>query len=1124
MAASVRALVFVGSAGKTVVPLPPWETFSESARRALQRLDANGDGELVASDVPGADARRGSESREVEVRRGPTADELGRVLFHYGRLNHHNHRVSDRATRDERKAGLTAFQQAIFDRVVRPVWGEDPGQRKGRLSAGDLAGIRRVLSVSADFARLYGMAVIAMGAVDPKIGRSDRDYAAAELEILRTAEGMLIDALAFAAKAGVHGSEAEYVRKIQEALRALDPVLDRADKNSFRTASQLPYLLAAEMTPVMLKRSDLQRGLSIEIGVAVSPGFARAARDQGLDGAVLRYFRENPPLLRPSRPDDHHEARTVSLSALHVEKDGPGPQGDRGFYNDPARSDRTTFLGAIQEGRPAPMEYFRVRFLAGPKLASALDGLPSRAFDILDPRPAGRVIERGFLLQDDVVARPVRLSVFTDPHVSMKALLASGAMQEAIRAEAEKAQEKGEMAEYERLQDLAQAVDRFYVHNFHGLDALFRKFDEEHRAGRIRFAVSLGDNVDYVRIQDSLVGVPEFRDTNYRLLRHLFRNRGVPILGTEGNHGDRAVCHIWSEYPENFPLAPRLQGEHQLYRDYFGPYPSHAMGGPEDRLIAMVRSFVRDPLSRETDWVPYMLDEGKGRNGSKPKDGFTSHYFREFGPLQNVAYDVGHGTTLVLLRTESENFNLSGLLKETKDPVSVLRQLMKTIVSSTGPKPEAFVFLLDRLNEAKARSGQVVLMGHHGFFNLFKNRDGSLETRAPEGTPFAADAVAGTASDLLRLIAWYYGKTLPLVLSGHVHDPQELRFTFDLSTGEAERLRAELKLLFEKPSAEPRRLFEETERLYREYRLNDRIRIHSVVRAGRNGWPGPILEDFNRDSRTSAPKFPNVFYSLPNAGIPSPEDMVGSQLGYATLTVHPDGRLQLENRFFELDENGALAETDGRGLESFRLERWRKAREWDPEFRYLAPFRPRTRPTAMLELSSRPDRKDALGSLLAELKPPVLCPPGADWCLLAGAEFGAELFYNPKPSWVGVDARLIVNFLSVRKLWDGAGLIPEHLQMDLGYNVVQNAWAAALGAKWGVVSVFFNAGKITEDQLRLGAELRLHSRTLMELLPGGGTQSLNLFFELDPGWSGPKPLAWGLSLSGEMAFRALGGR
>lgn len=1059
MATPVRRLVVAHPDLKDPVDIPlPWEAFPEESQRALDELDQNDDGEVSYSPREGG-ARP---SFPVEVHHAnDSAERLSRVLRGLARPFPHNNRSTDLATLEDRTRQIQSLRDRVYDNAVLPILGDRTDLTRWRQA-------QRLLEETGDFVHLYRLARLARGRfADTK-----------NIEFLRVAEKCLLAARSQAAGIRI-GRNSEFHR-IEGELAQVNHLLDRADREAFKRDTQHPYLMSTPGSPITadLKALQAEDG-TVTFGVAVPRSFVNT-HSQDLNTAILDYFnRDSTVHVRASAFRDSRGRQEFPLTAVQAERDTAASADDptsaarsfrigpsSSFHLDHGRLNRTVF-------RDRQMAYFRVSFRLG-DTAYALGDHPILKFDVILRRGSDeRTIPGGFVLQD--MGGRVSRDVFaSDIHVNERdyevvrlmrsSLLSLASLYEGDRLLKDRAP---------LLRGQAEEVERFYESINERVEAALAQWNGAYRAGDIQRVFLAGDLADFANISDTLER-QNYRGTNVRRFREIFDQLEAPLYVVSGNHDHHGAHFPLSLHRRNFVNAGELQ---DLYESH---YDEHRFSG------VLYFEGIEGLLPTSSSGAGWMTDAFHELTADdpfgSPNDDFLDHHMREVGIYETYGVGLGNGFRVFAWPTETEHFNYSRyLLEEVHDPVApgVLNGIAEYIghqhVNGKGPRAETFVAFLRELEAARTNGQRLILMGHYPPFN---GGDG------PDQTPDSIDTLRGDAAWAVRLASWYYrrksGETVvSLSVSGHVHHYGESDFVFHFAdAAEESRFRDELgRILAHK---DPATLFDNLHHLRHEWDLDSRIEIRRVREAGSNGFPGPIMNDFNRNSRSYCRRHGTAFVNLPTVGIPSEG---GS--GYLTLTTYPDGRIETALDFYRLAADGRVVSARGQALEGLRRGRWEEDGRWDTN-RAMPPFSPQTEPTGITTTGPHPPGQETHWDYF----PLVYQYPRAKIALAADVGFEWDARSGNTGLILGGELLFPLSHDSHR-LWGG----PNHLDLGAEYSGLADDLRARAGLDWGLLTTYATVNRILSGDPAYGGEVFMHGT-----FPHAG---ISLFGESDihGGWA-----------------------
>lgn len=1006
----------------------PWDAFSSEERSELDALDANDDGTLAYA--PQLGGRAGAEAQHADG----TGDRLQRVLWGYAWASPHNNRLNDRGTMDDRWRTLQTIQNRVYDRVAQPILGDGTDPTKWRSAA-------RILSETGDFIHLYRLAVQARA----------RYASSQNIEYLRIAEEMLLEAKRFAAP--VREGRLYHFRNIENELSQVNPLLDRADRARFREEARNPYLMATMGSPITADLSALQgENGAVTFAVAVPRSFITA--NQGdLNTAIANYFNQTAPVsVRSSRFRDQEGPADFRLTAVRVEIDHPGSADDpieaqSSYHLDQARLGRTAFNGQGQ------MVYYRVAFrMENP--AEALGSRPLQRFDVrIGSGTEARTVTGGFVVQN--MAGQTSHDVFAaDLHVNERDYEVVRIMGDSLRSLAATYASQGLLPDQVpalRLQ--AEEVERFYESINEQVEAAVDQWNEAYRRGEIHRVFLAGDLADFANIARTLEH-QGYRSTNVRRLREILGRLEAPLYVVSGNHDHHGYPFPLSLHLRNFNHAESLQGLYGMH------YDDHRFPTDNIRYFDGVKALIPDTSSEE-GWIGDVIRELSADNPfGPPNDAFLDHHMREIGIYETYGVGLGNGFRVFAWPTETEHFNYARhLLEELHEPVApgvingITEYVVRQHVNGKGPRPETFVAFLREMEAARASGQRLILMGHYPTF---------YAGEGPDQSPDSVDTLRGDAAWAVRMASWYYRRAngeavMPLSVAGHVHHYGESDFTFRFANAaEENHFRRELRTILDRKNASS--ILDDLHHLRHSWDLDNRIEIRRVQDPGSDGFPGPIMRDFNGDTSSYCRRRGTAFLNIPTLGVP------GETSGYVILTTHPDGRVDVAPRLLRVGPQANVIEAAGNRLEDFRRRRWNEARDWDPS-RTLPAFAPRTSPTVMTTTGpgvpgSRP---------LWDFFPLVYQYPRGKFALTLDGGLEWDFRRGEVSGMIGGQLLFPLTH-DIHTVLGG----PNYFALGAEYSGLSRDLRIRGGLDWGVLTTYMIADRVTSGRPFLGGEALVH--------------------------------------------------
>lgn len=1006
----------------------PWDSYSGSLQDGLDALDANDDGTITYAPQLGGPPT----SNPSEVQHGnETADRLNRILWGNVWLSPSNNRLNDQGTIDDRWRQVQTLQNAVFDNVVDPLLGKGTDLAKWGQA-------RRILAEGGDFIHLYRLALRARARW---VDTQNADY-------LRAAEGLLLDARRYAAP--VRAGRLQYAKKIESELNEVNPLLDQEDRKRFQEDTKAPFLMAAVGSPVTADLATMKpEGGTVTFGVAVPKSFLKE-HEKDLDAAVLNYFNKDSSVaIRASAFQDTAGASEFKMTAASVEKDAPGPNDDpidaqSSFHLYQPRLQRTIFRGGEE------MAYVRVKFTL-PNAEEALDKRPVRRFDLLLKKgDKTRTIDGGFVLQD--MAGQTSHDVFaSDLHVAERDYEVVRVMADSLRSLANRYETDGiEPDKIPILRSQAEEVERFYQSVNEQVEAAVSLWNESYRKGEIHRVFLAGDLADFTNIAITLER-QGYRGSNIRRLREILGKIEAPLYVVSGNHDYHA-------YP--FPLSLHLRNlvHNESLRDlYAAHYDNHRF--PNAVLYAEGVKALLTRSSKADGWIGQVLEELYAKEPFQYRnDDFLDHHLREIGTYETYGVGLGNGFRVFAWPTETEHFNYSRyLLEEVHEPVgphvigAMTQYIGQQNVNGKGPRPENFISFLREMEAAKQSGQKMILMGHYPAFHGDEGPDQSVSS---------ADSLRGDAAWAVRMASWYYRRddgesVLALAVAGHVHQYGEFDFSlkFD-TTEERKKFRAELGKILEKK--DPDTIFTRLHNLRHKWDLDHRMELRSVQTLGSDGFPGPILKDFNAGSKSYCKRRGTAFVTAGTLGIPD-----GDGSGYLVVTSRPTGEIDLSMRVLRVGPQAGIVSEDGRKIEDFRKKWWDEDRAWD-KTRAMTAFQAHANPTALkVSAAGTPEQAPRLDWF------PLVCQyPHNKMCINLDLGFTWDWRSGDKGVLAG---GLLLFPLShdVHPLFGG----PNMLAVGAEYSSVTRGLNTRVGLDWGAIRTYAIANNVTTKNPFLGGEV-----------------------------------------------------
>ncbi len=1009
-----------------------WDSFPKSLQDQLDRLDTNDDGILTYSPVRG--------SKGIEVCHGNgTAEQLQRILWGYAWADPFNDREIDRRTLPYRLKTTQKLQDAVYQKIVVPILNGDRGNPNCWRHAG------RILAETADDRHLDRLAHGLAKFVTSREERKPRD-----LEFLGVAEEFLLEAKRFAAR--VPDSRLDFLKKVDQQLGEINPLLDEIDRQAFDSALLHPYLMASMGSPITADLESLRKGEFFYFGAAVPAEFVRQ-HPNDFEEAVIRFFNEESPLLlRRSSFQDRPGTRDYPLTAVWVECDQPHSADDQNgsqtsFHIDQERMNRTVFKGR-------EVLYIRVAF-GLPQAAEAIGSRPIQKFDL---RQGDRSIPGGFVLQNMKGRLSTRSIFASDLHVSERDYEIAAVMVESLEENQRQRRVEGEAPRALPVEGATQAplIDRFYESTNEQVEAAIDLWNEDYRRGEIDRVCLAGDLADFVN-QGLTLEHGSYRSTNIRRLKQILSRLEAPLYTVSGNHDHHGYPFPLSVHRRNFPSAPLLR---DLYKDH---YDSHRIPFLSVYYWEGIKALLPSSSSNFFGTAGDVLGEILAKEHfASTNDDFLDHYLREIGTYETFGIGLGNKFRVFGWPTESEHFNyVRFLTDEIHEPVglAVLKSMKQYIldqhVMGKGPRPETFVAFLRELETAKAEGQQLILMGHYPAF---------FPEQGPEQTPDAVDSLRGDPNWGVRLASWYYRtkegqSVLAAAIGGHVHHYGEFDFLFHFADADEEkRFRTELGSVLDKK--DPATIFDDLHYFRRRWNLENRIEIHRIFEPGSNGYPGPCLRPpTGKPNDECLLRGGTLFLDLPALGIPS-ED----QSGYLIVTTHPNGQLEIASRLLRVGPQGNKIVAAGEQLEPFRKERWEETRAWD-RTRILNPFQPRSKETEIDPVQAGTPEGDPRWDFF----PLVYQYPKR--------KIGLTLDIGWSHDFKNEDAGLLAGGQLLFPLSDNTnGLVggPNYLALRGEYSTLSDDLNLGLGIDLGVLTPTLTLNSVTGGDPRLGGELILH--------------------------------------------------
>ncbi len=1057
MSPPVEKLTLLGSATPVSVDLP-WQLLPGKMQQALSGLDANADGDLTL----GLDHSSGAEL----IYGQKSFHQLYRLLWGFAGVAPHNDRYKDRASLPDRSQAIEKIQDEIFQKKVLPLLGKNPSAEQYRSA-------QQILELSGDFRHLHSLGIQAWG-----------DYVRSKnIAYVQVAEHLQGSARRFASEVR---EGLKLFDDIQIELEKIRPVLDKAEQKEFLRDIQRPYLIAGSQSPITADVPKLKNDGVVYFSVAVPKRYVEISKKRGeeVEASLLNYFNSVETLWAQIPADDPDRGgKKFSLAAQHVELDRPGPQDDpidetSSFHIDQERLSRTLF-------KDHPMVYYRVGFRM-PTAKAALGKQRIRPLDLLlelAPSKKGeegrrRSIPRAFVLQD-LSAGISRTLLISDTHMMEREWEIQPVMVTSLlNALAEGDKAAGEQAE---------AVDRFYLPNNELVLGLLEATNQRYQAGEVDRVILTGDLIDSVNDPITTESLA-YGKTNVRTAAWILSTLQAPLHVVTGNHDHVGPTKPKSINSGNFVFQNSLR---KLFEEHYDGYRYSG-----SLVWNALKRIATRPCPKGNDacflWHTFQDTTSDGLH-STPADAFLVHQLKN-SPYESYGFSIGHGNRLFGWPTEDEHLNYSYyLVEEAEDPVrqDILKRgvqyLKKIAPNGKGPQPKNFIAWLREMETAQSQGWRVMPFGHYPVFARdYKNDFQEVDMMSPR-TAWA-----------VRQTAYYYrfaeaGPVMPIFIAGHEHHYEVTVFDFDFMVlakllhaerhghpdftdeqlkkhlqEEAEKLKAKYLEEMKKILADPKEkdIYEKLDDLRHEWHLDDIIITQSVGEAGANGYPDPLVAEFNRDSVAFGKKYGTLFLTVPAAGPPS-----DSSTGSMRLNAHPVGRLTLDSYFHRIGPDQSFIQAKGSDLEAFRKTWWEEARAWDPAME-IAPFSPHKGKTKIKTIGPRGYREKSEWEFL----PLVYQYPKKKLGLNLNFETTYGYLDQEFKTGLSLGGELRYPLAKRPNLILGG---PNYLSVGGKYNFLNREPGAFVGLDWGLLRTDLSADKAGEGDWYFGGRALLHS-----VLPG----------------------------------------
>jgi hypothetical protein len=1074
----------------------PWDLLPEGAKSAFLRLDhdiQNDSGEKLSGDGNLVYCSRSSYEEADPSCEITYADGSAATFFRYfwafqGDAPYNNFKKDNKdlkTTQSARRAAASGIQGEIYEQVVVPL------QKKYENDPEKWRDLKELLIHMADPAHLYNFAHEYGIPLYERTGNP---------EFLYFAEECLMEAKRLAASP--RWARKEYYDLIEMDLASIqgyfgpsdkDPKryewepgpLEKIDEARFQKEIKGPYILLGRAAPKVLPKGDLDQKNEIVLRVSIPKGYSKKK--------IIAELNRQNPRLRPSRFRGGVTSTEYRLEAKGVVSK---------YKIDPASSfvDRIERLTKVLF-EEKEREYLYVSFAVKDYedvSAEILAGREIRKFDlVLDiPGSLPREIPGGVVIHDKK-GKEINVVIAGDLHISEQDYEIKKMMVESLLDE-----------EKPGNQEVVDRIERFYESINEKLEAAVEIWNREYREGKLDYVVLNGDLVDFINIATTFTD-QGYRGTNFRRLVHILSKLEAPMLAKVGNHDLHIYPFPQSVHRQRFADDSDLYGYVQKHydADRFNPLLGiYELEGLKDLLTQRIED------GNDLDFLFKVIGIlTSDKYYKRPNDTGLRPYYRHMETHEADVVPIGNKNYLNLMKSGQEDFHQQKHAFEQLRAPRSLHMLedftvyvLSQLVSSIGMLPEVFRHFLQASEVIEERGGKYYSIAHYGSF---------YKGQQPGGTPDAQDTLRGPVNNLLRLTSWLKWKESvekkkplpnPIVFSSHVHRWGEYVFDYILDREEEGDLKKDIEnlltdIVLQEVTGDE--VYEGAQALDRKYLLPEHLEVTRHLDSSK-GFPGPLVQEFNRDSDAFGKEKGPLFVNTPSLGPNSPD----SPSGWVKLTIGPDGKSKLMPYYQSLEPDGTVDWAPGTDLPALKERHRNKIREWKLSHGEKDPkiptdedgFKP-PRPLSREEQLYSPPLFDPA---------PGLCAAG-QYCFGAGVglNFGllhSEHLRNPLEE-TSFDITFQVSAPLSRRHHSVWGL--NKLRADLTYNTGFDSWFFGLGVNMGIADFRgFTGLNFDSGQNVYGVEFSLLNASAMVVpspkasLYATPEGDVGLFFSLDWMW------------------------